>query len=271
VNVPKNQFAPVANLPVYERLHQAGLLGDYHLLIATEVVKDPEKWNEFWMFASDRGTDQAPFIIMDNGLIETGKPTSLRNLDIAADAVQANCIVLPDALADFRTTMKLVAGSIHEYKRLKYPLMGVVQGQTVEEVTTLIQYYVDQGVEYLSIPRVMVGVFGTRRWLVEKARWTGLPIHLLGFSDNLDDDMQCAAMEGVMGIDSATPIWYGLAPYREYFPAKPPRQANLPKRPKDYWSIVPDPMFGDFDIVAKNITKVRNWIARSVPTAPQAE
>jgi hypothetical protein len=206
------------------------------------------------------------FIIMDNGLIETGKPAAKQTLIDACDLVHADCLVLPDALGDYKETLKLSSEALPELRSSDIPLMGVVQGSTVEEVTAIIDFYAAQPqVKYLSIPRVMVEIFGTRRWIVEKARWKKLPIHLLGFSDNLEDDFLCAAMSGVMGIDSAVPIWRGLMPIAEYMPARPPRHWDVGKRPADYWDKVPDDHRVDMDIVVANIRWTRSWISRFVP------
>jgi hypothetical protein len=253
-----NKFAPVANLPIYKRLDAANELGDYHLLIATEVVKDLEAWQTFWCGVADSDV----FIIMDNGLIEAGAAADFQVVGTAADTVQADCIVLPDALGDFHETRSLFNKYYDSFRSLGRPLMGVVQGQTVEEVAEITKLYIDAGVEYLSIPRVMVEIFGTRRWLVERARWYGKPIHLLGWSENVEDDFRCAAMPGVMGIDSAVPIWWGLLPNADTMPYTPPRTSPFGKRPADYWNRDADNNRVDMDLVLTNIRWTRRWIEK---------
>src|SRR3954462_11380334 len=140
-----NQVAPVASLPIYKRLDEAGLLGAYHLLIATEVAKDLDAWAEFWQYRNqkirvgDRMMDT--FIIMDNGLIETGAAADLSLIKDACDAVGATCLVLPDALGDFEGTLKLVRKHFKAFQKTGIPLMGVVQGKTVEEAESLLTFY----------------------------------------------------------------------------------------------------------------------------------
>jgi hypothetical protein len=243
-----NQFAPVANLETYRRL-PLDVLGEYQLLIATEVVKDLDAWGDFWVGAVV--TEQ--FIIMDNGLIESGTSADVGVIGAAAEAVQASCIVLPDTLGDFEATLAASGKAMETYREVGLPLMGVIQGRTVEEVETIIDFYIGNDVEYLSIPRVMVEIFKTRRWLVERVRWRGKPIHLLGWSENVADDLACAAMEGVVGIDSAVPLWLP-----HYFGPVPTSQTVYGKRPSDFWDAIPDQ--DDLDRMETNIRWTRGWI-----------
>lgn len=248
-----NQYAPVANLETYEVLAQYGMLGTYHLMIATEVVKDLKAWSAFWSYPNihpDDGKDM--FIVMDNGLIETGQPADPQTIKDAADAVDANCIVLPDVLGDFGKTIKAVRSSLPELQRLGYPLLGVIQGRDMVEVSAIVEFYGNIGVQYLSIPRVMVEYFGTRGKLVRVVQaMTGgqIPIHLLGFSDNLYDDILSARMTGVMGIDSATPLWH-----QGILPPTPPVDARFGRRPADYWE------WSSNRMNYRNVERVRQWL-----------
>jgi hypothetical protein len=256
------QFAPVASLPVYQQLAARGQLGAYHLLIATEVLKDPVAWQTFWL-QRDQG-----FLIMDNGLIETGRPTTPDELCVAARLTGASCIVLPDALGDYQETRRLVREALAQDPDFGgYPLLGVVQGRTVHEVQDCVHLYRSVGVKYLALPRVMTSIFGTRQILAQLVyEIAGLPIHLLGFSDNIYDDMLCSALPGVMGIDSAVPLWIAWNPKREYLPVSPPRdtKALYGSRPPDYWTYVPD---NEMDIATANVRKVRSWIRLAANTA----
>lgn len=263
----ENQFAPVANLPIYKHLERAGELGSYHLLIATEVAKDLDGWAQFWKGPAHRYT---PFTIMDNGLIEAGAAADHGLVKAACEATNATCVVLPDVLGDYTATTNAAVEAYDDFRKIGLPLMGVIQGKTLEEVAAITQLYIDMDVDYLSIPRVMVEHFGTRRWIVERARWFGKPIHLLGWSEDVEDDLMCAGMGGVMGIDSAVPIWRGLVPIAETMPHVPPRHGDFGKRPKDYWEKDADPNRVDMDLVISNIRWVRSWIARYAQTARSA-
>jgi hypothetical protein len=239
------RFAPVANLPTYKELKSRGQLGTYHLLIATEVLKNPARWSEFWV---QPGHDDF-FIIMDNGLIETGQPTDPESLREAAEAVEADCIVLPDVLGSYDKTIKAVKASLSEMRQTGYPLMGVIQGRTWNEVDYISAYYKDIDVKFLAIPRVMVELFGTRLSLLTRVRQYPIAIHLLGFSENLWDDVICTTHPGVMGIDSAVPLWY-----RGVLPPSPPTNAGFGPRPRDYWDADPSTMN------YANVERVRQWL-----------
>jgi hypothetical protein len=271
------EFAPVASLPIYKRLLDSGDLGNYHLLIASEVLKDVDGWHDFWTyppFAPEDHPVVKSFIIMDNGLIETGKPLPPLQLFRAAEAVDANCIVLPDKLGNYDATRKLFLKHFAPMSAGPFPLMGVLQGQTYADVRRLLSLYVEYGVQYVSVPRVMVDIFGSRIELVHMINSevdSGLKpwIHLLGFSNRLEDDMIAASHPMVMGIDSAVPIWMGLA-NEEYLPSRPPVNLDLGRRPKNYWSLEPDPHTVNIDIVNANVRKVRAWLtqyaAKGAPT-----
>jgi len=254
------QFAPVANLAGYDRLEELGLLGSYHLLIATEVVKDVSAWENFWLVRGPVDGDPERFVIMDNGLIETGVPTDPQTLKEAADAVEATCIVLPDVLRDYHKTLKVVSAALPELQRTGYPLMGVVQGRTWEEVDYIVDFYQRVGVQFLSIPRVMVEIFGSRVPLVHRFRHRGMPIHLLGFSENMWDDVVSATMSGVIGLDSAVPLWYHTS-----LPERPPLNADFGRRPRDYWTTPGDAFNYD------NVGKVRQWLIDALDARTQEE
>jgi len=247
------QYAPVTNLEGYSHLQSYGMLGSYHLMIATEVVKDIEGWKNFWSYPNiDAELGKDMFIVMDNGLIETGQPADPQTIKEAADAVDANCIVLPDVLGDFAKTMKVVRAATPELRGLGYPLLGVIQGRDMIEVTAAVEFYTNIGVSYLSIPRIMVEFFGTRTKLVRTVRALTageIPIHLLGFSDNLYDDILSARMPGVMGIDSATPLWH-----QGVFPPSPPDDARFGRRPADYWT------WSSKRMNFRNVERVRQWL-----------
>jgi len=229
------KFAPVANLPVYEMLAESGDLGSYHLLIASEVLKAPKAWGAFWTRRSL--IDGEPvFTIMDNALIELGYPLESTQLVAAAAAVMASCIVLPDVLGDAKETMQLAGKALDDavLRGSGFPLMGVVQGTTLLEVDTTVRFYMNAGVEYLSVPRVMTDIFGSRVELTKRVwDWAYKPIHLLGFSNDLHDDMVAAVQDGVMGIDSAVPLWAGMEDHRL------DEITAMSKRPKNYWDRVP--------------------------------
>jgi hypothetical protein len=256
------RFAPVAPLHLYKKLEAQGVLGNYHLMIASEVLKDPEGQRDFWQSRS------GDFIMMDNGVIELGYSLPAEDIYTAAKIVGAQVIILPDVIGDANQTLELSANGMHEIQsQTADPLnfLGVVQGKDLFEAVWCAKRFKDLGVSMLSVPRHFGDSLGSRQQLVTIIREaTGLPIHLLGFSERMADDIKTAILPGVTGIDSALPLWLGLDPRREYFPAQPPIRADYGRRPIKYWTMDTDDMF----VVTSNTRKVQMWlnVARGVHT-----
>ncbi len=228
------RFAPISSLAVAKRLDKDGLLGPYHLLLAHDVIGKEIEYKWFYKQLHKRwGRDL--FIIMDNSLVELGRPLPAADLLHAVKIVQANVLVLPDKLSDmieitFRSYQAY--GHIEQLGSLPHycSYMGVLQGRSIERILLLGQLLRKlHGVKYFSVPRVMTEQFGTRKDVVE-AVWKAfrLPIHLLGFSGNIADDMMCGLLPEVIGMDSAVPI------HKALFSATPTDLRTHNPRPDDY-------------------------------------
>lgn len=219
------RFAPVVPIQIAEDL-QIGpkdYLGRYHLLLAHDVLDKPDAYKR--VYSKVKADYSDAFIIMDNSIVELGKAMELDNLVEAARIVQADCIVVPDVMGDGAGTRAGAREFARQYAQFwenepieePYPLMGVLQGSNVEDaMETCAVMYCQPMVEYISVPRIFTQTTGSRMPLLcELMRrdtyklFSG--IHLLGFSDNILDDISCARMPIVSGIDSAVPIRAGLA------------------------------------------------------------
>jgi hypothetical protein len=227
---PRGQFAPVGSLTHYRFLEEQGVLGDYHLLLAHKVLEDPDGWIDLYRRIREQGRE--PFVIMDNSLIELGRPLQAPALAEASRIVDASCLVLADVLSNRRATVELSVAMHYELRKMKEvpPFLAVVQGASYEDALLCAEELASlEGVRYLSIPRVVADTMGTRKHLVKEVyRRHQLPIHLLGFSEDMADDIMCTSLPGVMGIDSAVPLRMGLAgvawgPHRK----TPPRPKNF--------------------------------------------
>lgn len=272
-----SRFAPVAPVAVHHRLAEEGALGDYHLLLAHQVLNNPQIHKSFYRHAlpamaknprgkgPHRGRNGHPYIIMDNSLIELGYPLPVLDVLEAAMMVRAEVFVLPDVLGDRIATLersakamedlthaRTLSSPIGRYAR-KVKALGVAQGVTFNDVFSCARDLIQVvGVEAISIPRHVTARVGSRIRLVQAVRNYQRPIHLLGFSDNLFDDFTALSIPGVMGIDSALPIWYGLQGF--LLPTTPPVKADFGKRPPTYdseVSITPE--------VIQNIRRVERW------------
>ncbi len=264
------RFAPVAPLRVLAQLAEEDIrvFGGYHLLIVSEVAKDIFRYGTFFANVRSAHPDAQLHIILDNGVVEAGYAAGAGQMASIAGAIGAQTLVLPDVLGDMQGTIQ----SAKEGRKLflpesRFKFMGVVQGTTMNEFMEC-AHELSGYSDFLAVPRLAVGHIGSRVELVQRiADLYEKPIHLLGFSDNLRDDMEAVhAHELVMGIDSAMPIWMGQEGWDIDTWGTPASHPS--KRPETYWR---DEVLNEQ--VIENIRKVRQWVsdAKGAPTkaAPQ--
>ncbi len=226
-------FAPVASLDFLKELEHRGEPQRYFLLLAHKVLEEPERWQKFFAQKRDQGTDI--FVIMDNSLIELGRPLRPIQMVEAVNLVKADVVVLPDKLRDARATVNaslIAADDLAGQLSTRVKFMGVAQGETAEELYACAERLTAHPrVRYLSVPRVATAQFGSRIELVKHLDRLGCRIHLLGFSEDLADDIDaCHAGENVIGIDSTEPLRMGLAGLH----IKDKGPVAVPERPKDW-------------------------------------
>ena len=208
------KYSPIAPLPLLWELRQKDILGNYLLLLAHDVLAHPRGYIDLVESLED-----PRFIIMDNGVIEQGKALSAIDVIEAGNLVEANCLITPDILGDFPGTQKLIMRQVTELRGSGFDLMRVPQGKNFDEIVQCVNWLN----EYLparspnsslwGIPRWVSNQLGTRAGLINYIdSMNGIAqMHLLGMSNNLADDSKCTRMQGVIGIDSASPIVQGLA------------------------------------------------------------
>lgn len=200
------EFAPVGPHRVLQGLKDHDALGKYHLLLAHDVVEHEEEYHRIFDDQDD------VFVIMDNSVIELGEPVSGEIMRKACNIVDPNLVVLPDYIACAEQTYNASLHAAHvDYKGLE-PFLAVPQGLNYGEFTKCADRMLSiPGVRALSIPRHATAKLGTRMnliWYIT-SRYPEIQLHLLGFSDDLEDDIRCARCSEVMGIDSAVPLHLG--------------------------------------------------------------
>ncbi len=209
------KFAPVCPPKVLRHLRDNGLMGDYHLLLAHDVVDKEAEY--FELFPPNHGMT----VIMDNSVIELGKAVDLQMVARAAQITSATYIVLPDTLQDCEQTLFDCTTAVNVWGAFfeealdhDWSFMFVPQGNTLREWVYCLETFHEEyhkQVGIWGIPRILTDTPGieTRskaiqvfQKLCEYER-----AHLLGFSDNVLDDMMCASMlRPNDGIDSAVPL-----------------------------------------------------------------
>ncbi len=209
------KFAPVVPVKLAFQMRTKGLLGDYHLLLAHDVVKHADAY----MNVYNDGTPEcdANFIIMDNSVIELGTAVSVEMLQEACEIVNANVLALPDVLLEGDRTF---AHSIDAFERwsdkidfTKIKPMIIPQGGNFREwVSNLTQFagHPVSKVCCVGIPRNVKEKLSVPRAAAAMAVQGTLPTagtHLLGFSNSLADDLfTLRTHPSIWGIDSAVPI-----------------------------------------------------------------
>lgn len=213
------KYSPVGPIKILEQLQGKDALGNYLLVLAHEVLADDIGYS-FLLDSLLCREDKPSFIIMDNGVIERGKALPMHEVIDAADIAHVDCIVMPDILGDFEGTMKLVLAQLPKLKGCGYPIMKVPQGSDVSEVVRCIDWLGNvefsqskrNDEDYWGLPRWLANKFGSRKPFINHilSAHPNAKIHLLGMSHNWIDDVLCARMRNVIGIDSANPIVRGL-------------------------------------------------------------
>lgn len=216
------RFAPVVPLFTARWLQgdkiQDDILGSYHLLLAHDVLQYPKEYREVYGEVKSRYPDWR--IILDNSVVELGDAMPIKELLEAAREINPTYLVIPDVMSDAEGTERVAKEFVKAFKSI-YPdgeldagfrLMGVVQGKHFSEIQNCIHFLSDLGVRHFGIPRTITRWQGTRSTTVLYAKQHPNlgSIHLLGFSDDILDDVACARIPGVAGIDSAVPIRAGL-------------------------------------------------------------
>lgn len=210
------RYAPIAPVKLLHKMQEQKILGNYQLYLTHNVLDNLVQYERLTnqIRANRRGV---PFIIMDNGVIENGEPSPVEQTIAAAKIVNADCIVLPDELESFAGTRGLIENQMMQIHSTLIPWMRVPQGKDMAEIVQCIEWI------HLNV-HVPSNYWGIPRWFTNKLEaksripaiqyinaLVGDPkIHLLGMSENLEDDLRCCKLPGVIGIDSANPIVLGL-------------------------------------------------------------
>lgn len=251
-------FAPVCPPAVLEGLVNLKLAGPYHLWLAHDVLDKKDQYIELEYAIRQQYPER--YIIMDNSLIELGKPLPAGDLLFAYNLVKANSLVLPDQLLDREWTIQHSREAAKELRNKQWDvsLAAVIQGKDDMDIARCCVDQTAVNPASVLVPRILVKAVGTRGRAIQECYKTmfSRPIHLLGFSDDLMDDMSCARMPQVMGIDSTEPLRLGMDARTISLDTKeiPPPRGN-------FWDVTWDgltPIQRTF--IGNNLWNVRRWI-----------
>jgi len=230
-------------------LKEKGILGNYHLLLAHDIADNETLYREVF------GDLDGAMIIMDNSTVELGHPVEIDVMLRAKEVVHANLVVLPDYLGEMQETIDGSKSVALQWMQAGLgPFMVVPQGQTLEEVVKCAQSHRNlPSVAAWGIPRHCTKLLGTRMGVIKAVRMVDdiFSMHLLGFSDNMHDDLVCARLPFIVGIDSAVPVRLGLHDIKisQVLADHPPRG--------DYWDTATEAN----DQVVQNLKLIREWVS----------
>lgn len=265
-----SKFAPVAPVHILNSM-SLHLLGDYHLFLAHHTVDKDDEFRKLVKRMQLGHCPQPLNIIMDNSIVELGGAVDdqmiLDAVNIVRDELQndrsAVIPCLPDVMGSAEGTIELSNKAYESWGRIhngayKNGVMVVTQGESFEAFAELVNHFLVSGnfpqISWVGIPRYILNQWpkASRRKAVEYVRTVAphIRIHLLGFSWDIFDDMKCARMQGVSGIDSAVPVRYNgmLTPIT--------RDADI--GPRGNW-------FEDGQLTqanGNNIQRVRSWLRK---------
>lgn len=214
-----SKYAVTAPIKILKALQEKGLLGDYNLLLGHDVLNNPSEYQQLLKKIPSSG-----LTILDNSTVELGSPLDNQDMVEAAQILDTPLVItLPDVLSDVKNTLEMSGKAAVYYgleyvkKQFKKPVkfMGVVQGANFSEIGACTNVYeamrLEGKIDILALPRVWTNTpkIGTRRIVGYISCNNFWAVHLLGMSENLNDDIASAKSMGTMGIDSANPIVLG--------------------------------------------------------------
>jgi hypothetical protein len=209
------RFAIVAPISILTCLEREKLIGNTHLLLAHDVVKRPFDYSKlFNPIHNPQTRSRNSLIILDNSIVELGASVDIGIIRDATYTVEPTCVVLPDVMLDTDATIKSCSDALDKWEGLLHrggSFMYVPQGKTTHDFIRCAEALADDPrIKFWGVPRNLVGVatLGTRQGVVRLLHSINPErrIHMLGFSDDMVDDVLSARMLEVGSIDSAVPL-----------------------------------------------------------------
>jgi hypothetical protein len=168
----------------------------YHMALA-HLVGEDKQYTAFYANQARMGR----WVLMDNGVVETGVPLPFDELLARAGLIGATEVVLPDKIGDRRETLRLGLGALSLWAGVKGKrtprLMSVPQGETAREWELCASEMIAWPVGALGISRFAPKWEALRGWRSRVAclasrtggrlRKSKRAIHLLGCGDEIGE------------------------------------------------------------------------------------
>lgn len=200
-------------------LHVRGLHND-HLVLAHDICLPQNRAAYEKVFQKDLPVKnrREQIVILDNSVIELGNAVVLDWIKRAAEIVQPNVVVLPDVMLKAEATANMLVNSIDQWTEALAPIiqcdwsfMFVPQGTNIRDFVWCAEHLVhDRRIKWWGVPRNLVKALPqhsrSEATLLLNSLNPRRKIHMLGFSDNMVDDLFTANLKEVHSIDSAVPL-----------------------------------------------------------------
>lgn len=198
--------------------------GDYYMALA-HLVRDPE-YAAFYRIQSALGN----YVLLDNGVVETGTPMGIHELLETAESIKATEIILPDVIGDAETTLLQARECIPLAQSRGLKVLAVPQGRTPSEwaacLRELLSWYEVNTIgisRFSPVPRLEA------LWLVPELRASNKEIHLLGCGGDPEQEVRAIewAFPGrIRGVDSGVASFYTKG-WEVMLPGKPRPQVEV--------------------------------------------
>ena len=175
------------------------------------LLRKDEAYKEFFLGRSLKGE----FVLMDNGVVETGIPMAIETLLLLAKEIKATEVILPDMIRERTMTLRLGEDAINKWYG-ECMLMAVPQGNCADVWCNCVKEMLFWPIKAIGISRFTNGYFSSRLealQAVPKLIDSNLDIHLLGCPGNRSEILAIdKAFPGrIRGIDSGIAAIYTQA------------------------------------------------------------
>ena len=197
-------YAPIIPVGVERSIRSYGFVPTNITLSPSIILQNIETYKKIYSRKRPSG------IYVNGGMTEYDRRMGWDSVAKAAILVKATHIFLPDALHDRDATVAMATDAITKLgKNPPFEVIGVPQGQNYEEYIDCANEMVDMGVHALAVAKSIQDISRLRATFVLGMGSLGVPIHILGISRDLHEDIYCCGLPRVRTISSALPIWLG--------------------------------------------------------------
>jgi hypothetical protein len=191
---------------------------DYHMCLA-HLVESSHTYREFFRVQAGRGA----FVLMDNGVVETGESLPFTRLLSLARGIRATQMTLPDRIYDSAATLRMHKDAVETSRSTdrgwcEASYMAIPQGRTLNEwvdcATRMVDRADDWGLRAIGITKFLEGMIRRRSDAILRVPGlieSDLDIHLLGTLGDDPSEIYWTSAEvpdRIRGVDSgAAAIW----------------------------------------------------------------